>query len=172
MERHGFDQDCLHYSFIKEEGIIIEALTSKVFTLTDQKSSQVISWHKLASGQFLRMQSSSRNSEMQVRSHFFHLWTICTSFSVPSVTILNPFFFFFLQVEADFIQFQGNQFRNFEINHQWFRKSRKKQPAKKCWTLLRKANESLSLIKIFIQICACLLLQFLHARHIDMPNNF
>lgn len=35
MERHGFDQDCLNYSFIKKEGIIIEVLTSKVFTLTD-----------------------------------------------------------------------------------------------------------------------------------------
>lgn len=35
MERHGFDQDCLNYSFIKEEGIMIEVLTSKVFTGID-----------------------------------------------------------------------------------------------------------------------------------------
>lgn len=46
MEKHDSDHDCLKYSFIKEEGIIIiEALTSKVFALPDYKSSQVISSH-------------------------------------------------------------------------------------------------------------------------------
>lgn len=34
MERLGFDQDCLSYSFIKEEGIIIEVQAYSVTSET------------------------------------------------------------------------------------------------------------------------------------------
>lgn len=89
-------------------GVQAYLVTSEVFALIDQQSSQVIFWPEAAPGRVCGMWRSRRNPGPSASSHFPHLWHSvppAAFLQLPSGTLL------LLQRQAGCSQFCTHQFR-------------------------------------------------------------